>query len=159
MAIEYVPYNLTDEQVRELWDRYRQGETVAQLARRFGKQDSSMYERIQAAGGIHRTIPTRAGRHLTLEDCEEISRGLEAGHSLRQVGCAPTATCRADSQECRSLTSRSTRPATCLRLWRPRIGVTALAYGHRARGPKRDSWRYPGRWREGRGDCGCDRRG
>jgi hypothetical protein len=31
MAIEYVPYNLTDEQVRELWDRYSRGETAAAL--------------------------------------------------------------------------------------------------------------------------------
>jgi hypothetical protein len=97
MAIEYVPYNLTDEQVRELWDRYAQGETVAQVAR-FGKQHSSMYERIQAAGGIRPTIPTRAGRHLTLEDREEISRGLAAGHSLRQIagrlGRAPSTVTR-----------------------------------------------------------------
>ncbi|WP_368071695.1 helix-turn-helix domain-containing protein [Nitriliruptor sp.] len=30
-------------------------------------------------------MPTRAGRHLTLEDREEISRGLAAGDSLRQI--------------------------------------------------------------------------
>jgi hypothetical protein len=36
MAIEYVPYNLTPEQVVELWDGYEAGQTVAQLARRFG---------------------------------------------------------------------------------------------------------------------------
>jgi hypothetical protein len=58
----------------------------------------SMYERIQAAGGIRPTIPTRAGRHLTLEDREEISRGLAAGHSLRQIagrlGRAPSTVTR-----------------------------------------------------------------
>jgi transposase, IS30 family len=85
MAIEDVPYNLTPEQVVELWDGYEAGQTVSQLARRFDKRQASMYSRIQASGGIRPTIPKRAVRHLTLEDREEISRGLAAGHSLRQI--------------------------------------------------------------------------
>jgi DNA-binding NarL/FixJ family response regulator len=85
MAIEYVPYNLTDEQVRELWDRYSRGETAAALGRRFNKTANSMSERIRQAGGIRPTMPTRAARHLTLEDREEISRGLAAGHSIRAI--------------------------------------------------------------------------
>jgi IS30 family transposase len=85
MAIEDVPYNLTPEQVVELWDGYGAGQTVAQLARRFGKKQASMYSRIQASGGIRPTIPTRAGRQLTLEDREEISRGLAADHSIRGI--------------------------------------------------------------------------
>jgi DNA-binding CsgD family transcriptional regulator len=98
MAIEYVPYNLTDEQVRELWDRYSRGETAAALGRRFGKSANSMSERIRQAGGIRPTMPTRAARHLTLEDREEISRGLAADHSLRQIadrlGRSPSTTSR-----------------------------------------------------------------
>jgi IS30 family transposase len=98
MTVEYVPYNLTEQQIVELWDRYGQGESVAQVARRFGKQQSSLYERIQAAGGVRPTIPTRATRHLTLEDREEISRGLAAGQSLRQIagrlGRAPSTVAR-----------------------------------------------------------------
>jgi IS30 family transposase len=85
VAIEYVPCNLTPQQVVELWDEYGAGQTVSQLARRFGTKQGSMYSRIQASGGIRPTIPTRAARHLTLEDREEISRGLAAGHSLRQI--------------------------------------------------------------------------
>jgi IS30 family transposase len=85
MAIEYVPYNLTEEQVRELWDRYSRGETAAALGRRFGKTANSMSERIRRAGGIRPTMPTRAARHLTLEDREEISRGLAADHSIRAI--------------------------------------------------------------------------
>jgi IS30 family transposase len=98
MAVEYVPYNLTEQQIAELWDGYAAGQSVAQLARRFGKQQSSLYERIQAAGGVRPTIPTRAARHLTLEDREEISRGLAAGDSLRQIavrlGRAPSTVAR-----------------------------------------------------------------
>jgi hypothetical protein len=51
MAIEDVPYNLTPEQVIELWDGYAAGQTVAQLARRFGKKHAPMYLRIQRSGG------------------------------------------------------------------------------------------------------------
>jgi IS30 family transposase len=98
MTVEYVPYNLTEQQIAELWDGYVAGQSVAQLARRLGKRQPSMYQRIQASGGIRPTIPTRAARHLTLEDREEISRGLAAGDSLRQIagrlGRAPSTIAR-----------------------------------------------------------------
>jgi len=61
-----------------------EGQSVSQLARRFDKQQASMYRRIQMSGGIRPTIPKRAARHLSLEQREEISRGLAAGRSLRQ---------------------------------------------------------------------------
>jgi IS30 family transposase len=85
MSVQNMPYNLTDAQIVELWDRYGQGETVSALARRFGKTSGSMSERVQATGGIRPVVPTRAARHLSLEDREEISRGLAAGESLRQI--------------------------------------------------------------------------
>jgi len=85
MSIRNMPYNLTDAQIVELWDRYGQGETVSALARRFGKTSGSMSERVQATGGIRPAIPIRAARHLSLEDREEISRGLASGESLRQI--------------------------------------------------------------------------
>ena len=91
-------YNLTVEQIEQLWDGYMQGQTVSQLARRFDKRQASMYQRIQASGGIRPTIPKRAARHLTLEEREEISRGLAAGQSLRQIaavlGRAPSTVAR-----------------------------------------------------------------
>jgi hypothetical protein len=83
MAIEDVPYNLTPQQVIELWDGYAAGQTVSQLARRFGKKQPPMYRRIQASGGIRPTIPKRAGRHLTLDD-----RSLLPERS--QPACAPS---------------------------------------------------------------------
>jgi IS30 family transposase len=91
-------YNLTVEQIEQVWDGYMQGQTVSQLARRFDKRQASMYQRIQASGGIRPTIPKRAARHLMLEEREEISRGLAAGCSLRQIaaglGRAPSTVAR-----------------------------------------------------------------
>jgi hypothetical protein len=86
MATEDVPYNLTPEQVIELWDGYGAGQTVAQLARRFGKKHAPMYLRIQRSGGIRPTIPKRAAGHLTLEDREEIDRASwPPPHGWREV--------------------------------------------------------------------------
>jgi transposase-like protein len=85
MTVEYVPYNLTDEQIAELWERYSRGETAAALGRRFSKSPNSISERIRQAGGIRPTMPTRAARHLSREEREEISRGLAAGHSIRGI--------------------------------------------------------------------------
>jgi IS30 family transposase len=136
MTIEYVPYNLTPEQVEELWDGYEAGQTVSQLARRFDKRQGSMYSRIQASGGIRPTIPRRAGRHLTLEDREEISRGLAADHSLRQIaarlGRSPSTISRevktnggrtryrASAAE-RAATTRRKRPKVCKLATTPRL--------------------------------------
>ncbi len=77
--------NLTDDEVREFWDRYAAGETAAVLARRFNKSTAATNERIRRSGGIRPTIPCRAARHLTLEEREEISRGLAAGLSFREI--------------------------------------------------------------------------
>jgi transposase-like protein len=85
MSVSYVPYNLSPEQATQLWDGYAAGQTVSQLARRFGEKQGSMYSRIQASDGIPPTMPMRAARHLTFEDREEISRGLAAGDSLRHI--------------------------------------------------------------------------
>lgn len=78
-------YNLTEAEVVELWDRYERGETVAMIARHFGKQAASIGDRIRVSGGIRPTLPTRGQRHLTCEEREEISRGLAARVSFRQI--------------------------------------------------------------------------
>ena len=78
-------YNLTHDEIVEFWERYAAGETASMLARRFGKGVPATNERIRRSGGCRPTIPRRAARHLSLDDREEISRGLAAGESLRQI--------------------------------------------------------------------------
>jgi len=106
-------YNLTDDEVAELWDRYSQGETSNALARRFSKSSASMSLRIQASGGIRPTIPKRAARHLTLEDREEISRGLASGHSYRQIGRLLRRPASTISREVATNGGRANYRATC----------------------------------------------
>ncbi len=52
-----MPYTLTDDEIRELWDRYGAGETAASLARRFHKTSASMGQRIRNSGGIRPHSP------------------------------------------------------------------------------------------------------
>lgn len=91
-------HNLTDEEVVEFWRRYRAGEPASVIARRFGIRPVSVHQRITRAGGITPLPPRRAPRQLTVQDREEISRGLAAGESLRQIavrlGRAPSTVSR-----------------------------------------------------------------
>jgi len=75
----------TVEKTAEFWRCYRAGESSRSIGRRFDIAQRTAQERIRDAGGITPTIPCRAARHLTVEDREEISRGLAAGESLRAI--------------------------------------------------------------------------
>lgn len=76
---------LTTEDLEAIWDRYQAGITPAKIARDIGRDRDAVRLQINAAGGIRPTIPGRADRHLTLEEREEISRGLAAGLSLETI--------------------------------------------------------------------------
>jgi IS30 family transposase len=78
-------HRLTRDEIVEFWDRYAAGETQAMLARRFGQATATTNQRVLLAGGCRPTIPKRGPQHLTLEDREEISRGLAAGESMRAI--------------------------------------------------------------------------
>jgi IS30 family transposase len=89
---------MTSEEVAEMWERYRRGETVAMLARRFDRTTSGIGSKIRQAGGIQPHLACRADRHLSMSEREEISRGVAAGESFRQIarrlGRAPSTVSR-----------------------------------------------------------------
>lgn len=70
---------------RELWDRWSQGESLNSIGRAFGKPSSSIYGHISPYGGIRPKPPHRSKLALTLAEREEISRGLVADYSLREI--------------------------------------------------------------------------
>lgn len=88
----------TEEQKALMWDRWKQGETLGSIARLFDRQHSSIERIIREHGGIRPPERRRASSALTLEEREEISRGIAAGHSLRSIaaslGRAPSTICR-----------------------------------------------------------------
>ena len=75
----------TPEQRAELWERYRQGESLKSIGRIFEKESGAIYGVLVRTGGIEPPKRTRSRFALTLNDREEISRGLATGLSFRQI--------------------------------------------------------------------------
>src|SRR5258706_15994474 len=77
----------TAKQRSELWERWKGGECVADIARSLGRRNKSGVYRILALnGGIVPAPRRRALVALRLEEREEISRGIAAGGAMRGNG-------------------------------------------------------------------------
>jgi len=77
---------LSPVQRTELWERWRQGETVTDIARALGTWHGSIGYIVRGRGGFSPTPRRRTAHGLTLAEREEISRSLVCGHSYRQIG-------------------------------------------------------------------------
>jgi IS30 family transposase len=93
-----IGYGFTNAQRQELWDRYQRGESLNAIARALGKRSSSIYNHLRPSGGI-RPVPRKRSRlALTSAEREEISRGLVAQQSIREIartlGRAPSTVSR-----------------------------------------------------------------
>jgi len=75
----------TDKQKSEIWDRWQRGESMSSIGRLFDRASSSIYPLLERSGGIRPAIRTRSRIALTLDEREEISRGLIAEQSLRSI--------------------------------------------------------------------------
>jgi IS30 family transposase len=76
----------TPRQRAELWERWKSGQCVADIARALGRRNKSGVYRILAVnGGIAPGPRRRAPVALRLEEREEISRGIAAGRSIRRI--------------------------------------------------------------------------
>jgi IS30 family transposase len=119
---------LSPADIDEIWRRLRSGHSVKPTARALGLPTSSVRTYLIRCGGIRPDPRHRSARRLSLEEREEISRGLAAGLSLRVIaaglGRAPSTISRevagnggrrryraasADQQSCR----RASRPKVC----------------------------------------------
>jgi transposase, IS30 family len=76
----------TPRQRAELWERWRSGQCVADIARALERRNKSGVYRILALnGGIAPTPRRRARVALRGEEREEVSRGIAAGRSMRHI--------------------------------------------------------------------------
>jgi len=80
---------------KELWKRWRAGESVSDIARALHKAPGSIHGMLRATGGISPPERRRRRCALTPYEREEISRGLASGESLRAIAarlgrCAST---------------------------------------------------------------------
>jgi IS30 family transposase len=70
----------------ELWERWKNGQCVADIARALERRNKSGVYRVLALnGGIAPAPRRRAAGALRLEEREEISRGIAAGRSIRRI--------------------------------------------------------------------------
>jgi IS30 family transposase len=79
------PGGLSAAGKKELWERWRAGESISDIARALQNAPGSIHRMIEATGGFSPPKRHRRRRALTPSEREEISRGLAAGESLRAI--------------------------------------------------------------------------
>ena len=75
----------TEAQKAVMWERWKKGESLQQIAQLFDRTHSSIQGILAVTGGIRPATKHRSRLALTLAEREEISRSLAAGHSIRSV--------------------------------------------------------------------------
>jgi hypothetical protein len=84
----------SESQKALMWERWRKGDTLHQIAQLFDRNHSSIQPILAETGGIRPIPRRRSGLALTLVEREEISRAVVAGHSIRsmatRLGRAPS---------------------------------------------------------------------
>jgi len=68
-----------------MWDLYQKGESLASIASHFDRSHTIAASIIGRTGGIRPADRKRRDCHLTLEEREEISRGIAADLSVRLI--------------------------------------------------------------------------
>lgn len=118
---------MTEAQKDEVWRRWRTGESLSDIGRAIGRFPASIFGLLRLHGGVTPPARRRAARVLTLAEREEISRGLAAGTSLRQIAQAlqraPSTISREVARNTTSQSYRATRADECAwdRARRPKL--------------------------------------
>jgi IS30 family transposase len=76
---------LSPQQKEELWAQWKAGRSLSDIGRNLGKHAGSIFGVLSLRGGIAPRPRARSRRSLSIHEREEISRGLVAGLSLRQI--------------------------------------------------------------------------
>ena len=118
----------SDSQKALMWERWKKGESLQQIAQLFDRDHSSVHRILAEAGGIRPAQRCRSQFALSLAEREEISRALATGRSIRSIACqlgrAPSTVSREihrnggqgfyrASQADQAAWDRACRPKTC----------------------------------------------
>ena len=77
--------NMSDEMREVIWDRFAAGELPYTISKDLGRFPFAVHQMLGLTGGVRPPRPTRSPRALSVDEREEISRGLVAGESLRSI--------------------------------------------------------------------------
>ena len=69
----------------EVLDRWQRGEGLKLIGRSYGKTSSSIFAHLKPHGGIRPAPRRRSRRMLSMDEREDISRGIAAGVSLLSI--------------------------------------------------------------------------
>lgn len=75
----------SESQKALMWDRWKQGDSLQQIAQLFDRYHSSVERILAETGGIRPAQRHRSRLALTLSEREEISRSVVAGQSIRSI--------------------------------------------------------------------------
>ncbi len=76
---------MSDELRRKLWRMWASGSSISAIARAIGHPPGSIFTVVRQTGGYVPPPRRRRAGTLTLQDREEISRGLARGDSMREI--------------------------------------------------------------------------
>ena len=76
---------LSAAQKADLWQRWKQGQSLSEIGRALGTHAGSIHGVLSANGGFMPPVRTRSRWALTLAEREEIARGLATARSIRQI--------------------------------------------------------------------------
>jgi hypothetical protein len=78
----------SDTQKAMMWDRWKQGDSLHDIARSFDRHHGSVRGILAQTGGLRPPPRTRSIRVLSLAERQEISRGVVAGRSMRYIAAS-----------------------------------------------------------------------
>ncbi|MFV3371954.1 IS30 family transposase [Pseudomonas sp. NY15435] len=117
----------TESQKALMWDRWKAGDSLQQIAQLFDRNHSSIQRILAETGGIRPATQRRSRLALTLAEREEISRALAVGQSIRHIAMrlerAPSTISREISRNggCRSYRANQADQAAWDRARRPKL--------------------------------------
>ena len=124
----------SESQKALMWDRWEKGESLQSIARLFDRHHPSIAGILSRTGGIRPPERKRSSRALTLSEREEISRGIAAQLSMReiasQLGRSPSTVSREINRNggYRQYRARATEDAAWERALRPKVCKLAGNY-------------------------------
>src|SRR6202044_3010377 len=80
-----VRFGLSAIEKREIWSRWKAGESLHEIGRAFDKPHSSIRCVLLPRGGIPPTARRRSRLTLTLAERKDISRGIASGSPLCEI--------------------------------------------------------------------------
>ena len=75
----------TDKQKAFMWERWKQGDSMCEIAALFDRNHTLVQSIFSSAGGIRPPPRKRSSIALTLAEREDISRGLASKQSIRSI--------------------------------------------------------------------------